>query len=79
MSKVFDRCRKFGISINLKKFLLAMKEGKLLGNIIPKDRVIIDPKRVSTIHTLSLPRNKKEIQTFLGKINFPRRFIPNYS
>jgi len=40
--------------------------------------VFIEPIRVSAIQTFSLPRNKKEIQTFLGKINFLRRFIPNY-
>ena len=78
LSKVFYRCRKFGISLNPKKSLFVVKEGKLLGHIISKDGVIIDPKRVSAIQTLSLPRNKKEIQTFLGKINFLRRFIPNY-
>lgn len=33
---------------------------------------------MSTIKTLTLPRNKKDIQAFLGKINFLRRFIPNY-
>jgi len=78
LSKVFDRCMKFGISFNPKKYLFVVKEGKLLAKIISKG-VIIDPKRVSAIHTLSLPRNKKEIQTFLGKINFLRRFIPNYA
>ncbi len=77
--KVFDRCRKFGISLNPKKSIFAIKEGKLLGHIISKEGVVIDHKRVSTIKTLSLPRNKKEIQAFLGKINFLRRFNPNYS
>ena len=77
--KVFDKCRKFGISLNPKKYLFAIKEGKLLGHIISKEGVVIDPKRVSTIETLTLPRNKKKIQAFLGKINFLRRFIPNYA
>jgi len=31
LSKVFDRCRKFGISLNPKKSLFSIKEGKLLG------------------------------------------------
>jgi len=59
LSNVFDRCRKFGVSINPKKPLLVVKEGKLLGHIISKEGVIIDPKRVSTIQTLSLTRHKK--------------------
>lgn len=36
LSKVFDRCRKYDISINPKKSLFAKKEGKFLGHIISK-------------------------------------------
>ena len=79
LKKVFERCRKFGISLNPKNSLFDIKEGKLLGHIISKYGVVIDPKRVSAIQSLSLPRHKKEIQSFLGKINFLRRFIPNYA
>jgi len=28
---------------------------------------------------VSLPKNKNEIQSFIGKINFLRRFIPNFA
>eukprot|EP00253_Pinus_taeda_P008689 PITA_08689 len=79
LKKVLDRCRKFGISLNPKKSLFFVKEGKLLGHIISKEGVVIDPKRVYVIESLTLPINKKEIQAFLGKINFLRRFIPNYA
>jgi len=44
LMKVFDRCRKFGISLNPKKSLFAVKEGKLLGHIISKEGVVIDPE-----------------------------------
>ena len=65
--------------MNPKKSLFAIKERKLLGHIISKEGVVIDPKHVSAIETLTLPRNKKEIQAFLGKINFLRRSIPKYA
>lgn len=78
LRNVFDKCRKFGISLNPKKSLFSIKEGKLLGHIVSKEGVFIDPKRVSTIQALSLPRNKKEVQGFLGKIDFVRIFILNY-
>jgi hypothetical protein len=55
-----------------------MQEGKLLGHIVSKEGVNIDPQRVEAIKVIILPRNKKEIQSFLGKINFLRRFIPNF-
>jgi len=44
LMKVFDRGRKFGISLNLKKSLFSVKEGKMLGHIISKEGVVIDPK-----------------------------------
>jgi hypothetical protein len=33
---------------------------------------------VEAIQVINLPRNKKEIQSLLGKINFLRRFITNF-
>ena len=67
---VFQRCRKFGISLNPKKSLFAMDEGKLLGHITSKDGIHIDPSRVEEIQHIDLPRNKKEIQSFNGNMNF---------
>jgi hypothetical protein len=62
-----------------KKSNFALKEGKLLGHIVSADGVKIDPKRVEAIKNLSLPRSKKDIQSFLGTINFIRRFIVNFA
>jgi hypothetical protein len=54
-----------------------MEEGKLLGNIILKECIKIDPIRVDKILKIGTPRSKKEVKSFLGKVNFLRRFIPN--
>ena len=61
------------------KIHVSLEEGKLLGHIVTKEGMKIDPKRVEVIEGIPLPRNKKEIQVFLGRINFLRRFIPNYA
>lgn len=74
---VFQKCRKFKIFLNPKKSLFYMEEGKLLGHIISKDGIRIDPSRVEAIQQIEFLRNKKEIQAFNGKMNFLRRFIPN--
>jgi hypothetical protein len=42
LNKVFLKCRKFGPSLNPKKSLFSMKEGKLLGHIVSTEGVIID-------------------------------------
>jgi len=74
---VFLTCRKYGISLNPKKSLFGLEEGKLFGHIISKDDIRIDPDRIQAILQFPFPRNIKELQAFLGNINFLRRFIPN--
>jgi hypothetical protein len=77
LRRVFQKCRKFGISLNPNKSNFGMKEGKLLGHIISKEGINIDPSRVEEILKIDKPKSKKEVESFLGKVNFLRRFIPN--
>ena len=78
LRRTFEKCRRYGLSLNPQKSLFALKEGKILGHILTKDGVKIDPKRVEVINGISFPINRKEVQVFLGRINFLTRFIPNY-
>ena len=41
--------------------------------------MIIDPRHVEAISKIGLPNSRKAMQSFLGKINFVRRFVPNFS
>ena len=79
LRKIFLKCRKYDISLNPKKSNFAMMEGKLLGHITSEEGVRIDPNRVTAIQNLDFPRTRKEIQSFLGTINFVRRFVPNFA
>ena len=64
LQRTFEKCRRYGLSLNPQKYLFSLDEGKLLGHIVTKDGVKIDPKRVEVIKNISLPRNKKEVQVF---------------
>ena len=77
LRRAFQKCRKFGISLNPKKSNFGMEEGNLHGHIISKEGIKIDPNRVEGILKIGTPKSKKEVQSFLGKVNFLRRFIPN--
>jgi hypothetical protein len=78
LKQVFNKCTKFGLSLNPKKSYFAVEEGKLLGHLVSKKEICVDPTRAEAIQAVALPRNRKEIQSFLGKINFLRRFVPNF-
>jgi len=54
-----------------------MEEETLLGHIISKDGIQIDPTRIEAILQIPHPRNNRELQAFLGQISFLRRFISN--
>ena len=77
LRQVFIKCRKFGISLNPKKSIFGLEEGKLLGHIISKEGIRIDPARIEAILNIHQPTNIKELQAFLGKIKFLRIFISN--
>eukprot|EP00253_Pinus_taeda_P023950 PITA_23950 len=64
LKNIFQHCRKYGISLNPKKSLFSMDERKLLGHIISKEGIPIDPARVEAIQKIDFPHNKKEIQAF---------------
>ena len=77
LKHILDQCHKYGISLNPNKSIFCVTEGKLIGFIVSKDGIMIDPKRAKVIAKLPPPHNKKSMQSFMGKISFVRRFIPS--
>lgn len=61
LRRFFEKCRMFGILLNLKKTVFGLEEGKLLGHIISKEDIKIDPKRIEAILKINHPRNIKEL------------------
>jgi hypothetical protein len=78
LRRVFNRCRRYGISLNPKKYVFVVDEGRLLGFIVSKEGMMIEPERTESISKIPPPHNKKSMQSFLGKINFVRRFVPSF-
>eukprot|EP00253_Pinus_taeda_P018247 PITA_18247 len=79
LNQIFQRCKKYGISLNPKKSFFALDQGKLLGFIVSKDGIYIDPDRIKEISEIPFPHNKKSMHSFLGQINFVKIFIPDFS
>eukprot|EP00253_Pinus_taeda_P028415 PITA_28415 len=79
LNQIFHRCKKYGISLNPKKYFFALDQVKLLGFIVSKDGIYIDPDMIKEIYEIPFPHNKKSMQSFLGQINFVKRFVPDFS
>ena len=49
LKQIFERCWKYGISLNTKKCGFVVIEGNLLGHDISKKGILIDPERIKAI------------------------------
>jgi hypothetical protein len=78
LRKLFDQCRLYDVSLNKKKCLFDVTQGKLLVHIVCKEGIYIDPKRVKFINELNPPSFKRGVQSFFDKINFMHRFVLDY-
>jgi hypothetical protein len=52
---------------------------QVFGFIVHEKGVEIDPKKIESIKNVQAPTCKKELQRFLGKVSYLRRFICNLS
>lgn len=79
LSVIFERCRKFGISLNPKTCIFGASKGRLLGHIISEHGISVDPESVQAIQKIFYHTSLKEVRSFMGKINFVRKFISGFA
>ena len=75
----FERMRKYGLKMNPLKCAFGVSARRFLGFIIHQHGIEIDPKKIEAIQKVQAPTCKKDMQKFLGKVNYLRRFIVNLS
>lgn len=76
---MFHKCLEFGISLNPKKCIFGVPQGKLIGHVVSKEGVSINLDQIKALKELPLLVNKKGVQSFLGKVNFVSCFISNFA
>ena len=70
VKNILEAIRKSGMKINASKYEFHRKETEYLGFIIGEDGIKVDPVKTQAICDWTIPKNKKEIQCFLGFCNF---------
>lgn len=74
---VMQRAKLNNIIFNSEKLQYKVPEVSFLGHLFNSDGVKSDPNRVKAIVEMKSPNSKKELQRYLGMINYLRSFIPN--
>jgi hypothetical protein len=67
LRKVFEICRLYGVSLNPKKCLFVVTQGKLLGHIVCKEEIYIDSERVKAINDLNPRHPRREFNHFSAR------------
>jgi len=63
----------------LDKLQYEKSEVRFLGMIFSEQGIAPDPERVKSVVELKIPQNTKQLQSFLGMVNYLQIFIPNMS
>jgi hypothetical protein len=79
LRQVLERTRRFRLRMNPKKCAFGVSAGQFLGFLVHERGIEIGLKSQEAVKTMVPPTTKKELQQFIGKINFVKRFISNIS
>jgi hypothetical protein len=74
-----ERMRQYGLKINPLKCVFDVSAGMFLGFIIHEHGVEIDSIKTESINKVQLLQCKNDMQKILGKRNYLRQFIFNFS
>ncbi|QRW18405.1 Retrotransposable element Tf2 protein [Rhizoctonia solani] len=78
VQEVLKRLQDNDLFCNIKKCHFHVKKIDYLGFIILESGIEVDQSKVTDAMNWSTPKNVKNIQEFLGFVNFYRQFIPNF-
>ena len=76
LKNVCQILEKHGMVVNRAKCILAQPSVEFLGYMVDKNGITPLPDRVVDIRNTPPPTTVKELQSFLGMVNYYRRFLP---
>nr|XP_025888854.1 uncharacterized protein LOC104649327 [Solanum lycopersicum] len=75
LRKFFERLHRYNLKLNPAKCAFGVPAGKLLGFIVSRKGIELDPSKIKAIQELPPPKTRKEVMSFLGRLNYISRFI----
>src|SRR5258708_2484556 len=77
--EILQTLHSYKLFLRPEKCKFERQEVDYLGLVISKDHVAMDPVKVQGVTDWPQPTNVKDVQSFIGFVNFYRRFIRNFS
>ena len=79
LEHVFERLREANLKLKPSKCILFQKSVKFLGHIVSEEGIHTDPEKVKAVQDWPVPRNVKEVKSFLGLCSYYRKFVQGFA
>ena len=79
LEAVLNRLCAAGLRLKPEKCNLARDEVEYLGYRVSAEGISTDPKKVLAVQNFPVPKDVRELCSFLGLLSYYRRFIPSFS
>ncbi len=76
---LMNRAADKGLVFNSSKCAIKTDSISFFGNLYTADGIKPDPAKVQDIRNMPTPRNKEELESFLGMMNYLSQFIPHFA
>ena len=75
LRKLFEHLVKYRLRLNPNKCVFGASLGKLLNFIVSQRGIEVDPAKVQAIRDMPVTKREKQVQSFLGRINYIAQLI----
>lgn len=79
LRRLFEQISISGMNLKLAKCEFIRQRIHFLGHVITPLGMTMDPSKLKAIHEFPSPRNKKDLQSFVGFCNFYRKFANHHA
>lgn len=79
LEHVFQRLQNACLKCKPSKCVFFQKQVKFLGHLVSEEGVATDPEKISAVKSWPIPRNAKEVKSFLGLCSYYRRFVKSFA
>lgn len=79
LAKVLNRFRTAGLRLRKDKCEFLKEEIEFLGHLVSKDGIMPNPDKVKAISEMPPPKDLKQIESFLGMVQYYAKFVPQLS
>ena len=79
LDQVLQRLREANLKLSPKKCTLLQSQVTFLGHVVSKDGIATDPEKIRSVTEWPVPKNVKQVRSFLGLCSYYRRYVKHFS